>query len=59
MVNEISRTLYINFRYKLRGGLYMTYLKPEIEILELKETDVITISPGGETDGDDNGVGWG
>ena len=37
----------------------MTYLKPEIEILELKETDVITISPGGETDGDDNGVGWG
>lgn len=37
----------------------MTYLIPKIEIIEFVETDVITVSPGEETDGDDNGVSWG
>ena len=40
----------------------MTYLKPEMEVIEYMEyieTDVITVSPGGETDGNNNNVGWG
>ena len=40
----------------------MTYLKPEMEVIEYMEyieTDVITVSPGQETDGNNDGVDWG
>ena len=37
----------------------MTYIIPELEIIELVEIDVITMSSGPETEGNDDGVTWG
>lgn len=37
----------------------MTYTTPNMEIVVYLENDIITVSPGGETDGNNNNVGWG
>ena len=37
----------------------MTYIMPEMEIIEFIEIDVITVSPGQETDGNEDEVTWG
>ena len=33
---------------KKTGGLQMEYIKPEMEVLMLREMDVVTVSGGGE-----------
>ena len=42
-----------------RGGIHMTYTTPNMEIVVYFGNDIITVSTGTETGGDNNNVGWG